>query len=316
MKIDLVHALPRSSSAFGQDGDGFSAAMNMIATEHDVRWLNVHPANADYRDQARHIGEGDVVLVRSDWGWYPDRLAARALVRTNRPSALLIAGSSPPPPRRQQLRYDALFFETPWYQRFIPHHPYARQAFGVDTSIMFDRGQSRDIDYLFVGRLASFKRPLRLLTKQGRRVAVGDFASAPVDVVDKLVADGVELIDHVSQEELADLYNRAHVVFVPCVLQGGGERAIVEGRACGCEVEISDDNPKLASLLAGPISSHREYARIIEGSLQDIVENRTSSISEKIRGYVEFESHIQVDKVRRLPQTIRIRRANRLNAGG
>lgn len=311
MRINVVHALPRTSSAFGKDEDGFSAAMRVLADRHDVRWVNVHPANPDHRKQRSLICDADVVLVRSDWGWYPDRAAAAALARTARPCALLIAGSSRPPTLRQQLRYDALLFETPWYAQFVTEHPFAVRAFGIDTDVMRDLGRSRDIDHLFVGRLASFKRPLRLLDKLGRRVAVGDFASAPEQVVRSLTDDGVELIDHVSQEELAQLYNRSRSVFVPCELQGGGERAVLEGRACGCSVEIADDNPKLASLLDLPLNSQHDYAREIERTLAAVLAGRRIGLRERGSGYLAFEAAVIADKLRRAPQTLEIRWQNR-----
>lgn len=311
MRINVVHALPRTSSAFGKDEDGFSAAMRVLADRHDVRWLNVHPANPDHRKQRSLICDADVVLVRSDWGWYPDRAAAAALARTARPCALLIAGSSRPPTLRQQMRYDALLFETPWYAQFVTEHPFAVGAFGIDTDVMRDLGRSRDIDHLFVGRLASFKRPLRLLDKPGQRVAVGDFASASEEIKRRLTDSGVELIDHVSQEELAQLYNRSRSVFVPCELQGGGERAVLEGRACGCAVEIADDNPKLASLLDAPVRSHRDYAREIERTLEAVLAGCRVAAPVKRAGYLAYEAAVAVDKVRRAPQTVRIRWRNR-----
>lgn len=307
VRIQVVHALPRVSSAFGQDHDGFSAAIEVIGQRHDVDWVNVHPANPDDREQRSRLGSADFVLVRSDWGWYPDAIAGPILARGAVPCGLLIAGSHPPPSPTQALRYDVLFYESPWYAQFLPSRPTALCGIGVDARVMVDQGLERDIDWLMVGRLAEFKRPLRLLEKTGRRVVVGDLATADPAIRHALAADGVELLDHRGQPELAVLYNRAKRVLVPCELQGGGERAVLEGRACGCEIEIAADNPKLASLVSGALMTHTEYAGVLlEGIDEAVSGNRTTS-EEKRRGERERRISVLRDKARRLPNTIRIR---------
>ena len=58
---------------------------------------------------------------------------------------------------------------------------------------------------------------------------------------------------------LADLYRRTRVVVVPSQLQGGGERAVLEARRCGCEVHVFADNSKLEGLLKGPVPGAAEY---------------------------------------------------------
>lgn len=310
MKINIVHALPRMSSAFGKDNDGFSAAMEMVGRAHEVEWLNVHPANEDHREQLRRIGDADFVLVRSDWGWYPDAAAARPLAVSGVPCGLIVAGSHPPATQLQALRYDVVLYETPWYSQFVQSHPFAVQAFGIDVSAMQPLGMERDIDWMFVGRLARFKRPERLLGKAGRRVVIGDLATADPELSAALRADGVELLDHMSQEELACYYNRARRVLVPCELQGGGERAVLEARQCGCEVEVADDNPKLASLLEGPVPTHLDYAERLLETFDDVMNGRRIDVRLKRLGYLERLGYVTADKARRAPRTVRIRLVN------
>ena len=50
------------------------------------------------------------------------------------------------------------------------------------------------------------------------------------------------------------------MVFIPSTDYGGGERAIWEAKACGCEVECADDNDKLKELISKPYKSHIDYA--------------------------------------------------------
>lgn len=310
MRINLVHAIPSVSSAFGQDFDGFSAAIDEVAKHHQVRWLNVHPYNDDWRENRRLVADADFVLVRSDWGWYPDALAAPLLTRSGVPAGLVIAGSSRPQSLRQSLRYDVLFYETPWYEQFVGDHPLAIEAFGIDTRVMRDTGTARDIDWLFVGRLAAFKRPERLLAKSGRRVIVGDLSSASESTRHRFRAHGIELVDHVQPAQLAQLYNRSHHALVPCTLQGGGERAVLEARACGCRVEIADDNPKLATLLDSPIRSHEDYAQLLLRGIDQVMNGLRTTPRAKRAGEFERSTQMLVDKARRAPETLQIRWRN------
>lgn len=308
-----MHALPMTSSAYSQDEDGFTAAMRVISHRHDVTWINLHPANNGWKTNLRRIANADFVLVRSDWGWYPDALSSARLVASGVPSGLLIAGSHPPPSKWEALRFDVLFYETPWYEQFLPPRPKAFGGLGIDTSLMHDHGIERDVDWLFVGRLADFKRPLRILDKSGSRVVIGDLSSAPETTVRALRAGGVEVIDHVTQEELATWYNRSANVLVPCELQGGGERSVLEARACRCAVEIADDNPKLESLLATPIIDHEQYAEIITAGVNHALEGSDVSRLEKVRGEAVRLSRFYAGKVRRAPQTVRLRVRNRFS---
>lgn len=316
MRINLVHAIPSVSSAYGQDFDGFSAAIEALSAQHDVEWLNVHPHNPDWKVNLTKVTDADFVLVRSDWGWYPDALAASRLARSGVPCGLVIAGSSRPQSLRQSLRYDVLFYETPWYEQFVHQHPFAVEAFGIDTRVMHATDTKRDIDWLFVGRLASFKRPERLLAKSGRRVIIGDLSSATEATKRRYLAHGIKLVDHVLPEELAAFYNRSHNVLVPCVLQGGGERAVLEGRACGCQVEIAADNPKLETLLRAPIPSHDKYAADLLAGISEVTRGRRTTHRHKLVGEAERSTAVLVDKVRRAPQTVQIRWQNRRRLNG
>ena len=315
MRINVVHAVPATSSAFGIADDGFTAAMEIVAQHHEVRWLNIHPYNSDHREQERLIPDADFVLVRSDWLWLPTQAADHALRGNPMPVGLLIAGSTLPPPPDQMRRFDVLFYETPWYAQFVGGHPYAVQAFGVDTRVMIDQHRAtRTYDWVMVGRLASFKRPERLLGKKGRRLAmsIGTGVTGGLAMANK--SEFVEVSDQRTHAELADLYNDSRGVFVPCELQGGGERAVLEGRACGCAIEIADDNPKLASLLECPIWSHEEYATKLVSAIEAVVAGRRIPSAEKLAGQRARHRAVILDKARLAPSTIWIRTRDALSA--
>jgi glycosyltransferase involved in cell wall biosynthesis len=193
----------------------------------------------------------------------------------------------------------------------VAEHPFAVKAFGVDTRAMRDQSRPhRSLDWLMVGRLAEFKRPERLMTKQGRRLAIGDLSSADPALVARLKSDGIEVRDFVPYTQLADFYNDAAAVLVPCTLQGGGERAVQEARACGCHVQIADDNPKLASLLAEPVADHLEYSHHLSTAIEEVVAGRRIDEATKVEGQRRARWDLWSDKVRRTPSTVRTRTAS------
>lgn len=316
MRVNVVYAMPKTSQAYGDDADGFTAAMEIVQAQHDVRFLNVHPYTDDAEKQAEQIPNADIILVRSDWKWIPARVADKCLMGSDKPVGLFIAGSTMPPSLKRMLRYDCLIYETPWYAQFVQDHPFAIQAFGVDTRYMFNHGippKDRAYDWLFIGRLAPFKRPEALLEKTGRRAVYGDLSvGRPIE--QQLRGDGVEVGGFITYPKLAEVYNDSRSVLVPCELQGGGERAVLEGRACGCHVEVATDNPKLQSLMQSPIWSHEEYADKILGALQQLSEGRLIPRKEKIAAQRAQRRWVLRDKVRRTHSTLRIRTESVLDA--
>ncbi|GGH62919.1 hypothetical protein [Rothia aerolata] len=314
MKINLLYAIPPQSDIYGAYHDGFTAAMEIVAQRHEVTWLNVHPYEPGYAENIKRIKDADLVLVKSDWGWLPAQAADRALLGSSLPVALLIAGSNKPQPSALARRYDAIVYETPWYENYLKdcHHPFALQAFGVDTRYMNtkDRAENPNIDYVMVGRPAAFKRPERLLEKEGRRLLAGDISAASPELMQKFADAGIEVVKHVHYEELAKIYKRAATVFTPTTLQGGGERAVMEGMACGCQVEISPDNPKLQSLIDMGVQSHEDYAKALLSMIQELEGGRLVSNRDKCMGQVLNQVMILKAKGKRLPNTLKIRGKN------
>ena len=61
-------------------------------------------------------------------------------------------------------------------------------------------------------------------------------------------------------------------MYIPSTVQGGGERAVLEAKACGVVVRVEEDNPKLKELAAlvdvpGPM----KYADGLHRALQSIL---------------------------------------------
>lgn len=228
----------------------------------------------------------DLVLVKSNWDWHVDRWARRWLSNVHVGIVLAIAGVTAPPSRDAMLFYDALLYETEWYRPQLEEHPIIQRAFGVNTAVMklnpfdsLDTARNEDgtpsidpdarlWDVIFVGGLCELKRPLRLLDKaeQGLSVlAVGTPACPPI--VEALRRGGVTVLPRqLPYSELAALYRLSRSAYIPAPIHGGGERAVLEARACGLEVEVEADNPKLRELVEGPVFDEYDYARgIAEG---------------------------------------------------
>jgi hypothetical protein len=139
------------------------------------------------------------------------------------------------------------------------------KAFGINTDIFFKTNfGDRPIDFLGVGAFAKWKRWDKMTHKKGNRLVVGEIQQFnPIEsmtIVGHLIACGVGVIPNVDPETLAKFYNLAKTVYLPAAVFGGGERAVLEARSCGCNVEVEDDNPKLKELLTCPISNSQDYA--------------------------------------------------------
>lgn len=262
MIINVAFAIPPTSVKFTHWHDGFTEAMGLLADRYEVRWLNVHPLAPQMKKARRQLFDCDFLLVKSNFGWIPDMAYIREAAKRNvlPRTGLMISGSNPPRPGDIG-RFDVLFYETTWMAPFVAEHPLTRRAFGIDTDTMHPPPEEidRQIDWLMVGRPASFKHPERLMERTGRRLLIGEIAGA-VEAVDRLQVAGVEVRDFVAYSELAEIYRQTRVLLIAADLHGGGERAIWEARSCGCEVELLSDNPKLQIILDEPVLSHVDYA--------------------------------------------------------
>jgi hypothetical protein len=265
--VNLAYAIPAGSRKATRWRDGFTAAIELLGSRFDVRWLNIHPTAPDQDSSLERLPDCDVLLVNSNWRWIVDRLVRRRLGRSRPPLALKIAGVGDPPRRRPMRFYDVLFYETPWYEPRIARHPRRIHAFGVDTRVMRPQpGIERDVDWLSVGALKPYKRHDLVTERPGRRVVIGDRVGADAATVSALERNGVELHDFGSYEELAGWYRRSRNVLVGATTEGGGERALFEARACGAQVHTPGDNPKLEQLRDAPLWDHHYFAsRLAEG---------------------------------------------------
>ncbi len=241
--------------------DGLWAALQILKRSFDVEMFNMQEAVFPSRDPR------DFVL---GWGAFGSPVDKVIRKWPNSKVGLCIGGATPPVNEKE---YDVLFYETHWYKQQF-EHPRAVHAFGVNTDIYkpdeaLKYGINSPVfDYLSVGSFSYWKRHSNILNKTGNRMVVGQIQKnnlpESMDIIANLVVGGVGVMDMVEPKKLMSLYNLASTVYVPAEIMGGGERAVLEARACGRHVEISEDNPKLLELLTCPVWDHHYYAHQLE----------------------------------------------------
>lgn len=247
--------------------DGLWAALNLL----EKRGVEITKVNLfekpDFVDLTPTNNEQWFVL---GWGAFNSKVD-QVLQAPNRflgmKKGLCIAGNSFPP--IGQDKYDVLFYETEWYLPQIQHHKNVFRAFGINSDIYQPIVDSVPIwDWTTVGAFALWKRQSLLKNKGGYRLAIGEIQKGnmqeSIDIIGDLILDGVAISDMVDPEVLARIYNSSERIYIPADINGGGERAVLEARACGKQVVVEEDNPKLKELTTwterGRVPDHFWYA--------------------------------------------------------
>ena len=151
-------------------------------------------------------------------------------------------------------------------------------AFGVNTDIYKPIDLPIVWDVLSVGAFARWKRQVNLLNLKGNRLVVGEIQKEnmgeSLDIIGLLLQGGVGIMDMVPPETLNLIYNLSSYVYIPADIVGGGERSVLEARACGKTVVVEPDNPKLKELCYSEIFDHNYYATQLLKGIER--ENRSS----------------------------------------
>ena len=230
--------------------DGLFEAINLLKYDRFNIGSNT-PNFADY----------DFILGHGAFGSRVDLL----LQTLPNKKGLCIAGNATP---QNTNAYDVLFYETDWVKDFLNLQGNLVHAFGINTRLFNDTDSTlyryRSIDYLSVGAFASWKRHEKIIQQKGNRVCIGeiqkDNKEESMEIIQTLLSQGVGVIPQVDSENLARYYQSSKTVYVPANIYGGGERALLEARSCGCLIVIENDNPKLKELLNCPIWGEDYYA--------------------------------------------------------
>jgi hypothetical protein len=202
------------------------------------------------------------------------------------PMGLCIGGNAFPV--RHDDSYDVLFYETTWFAPQVSWHKNAIRAFGINSEIFFphllsdfDDAVLREsyilYDFISAGSFSNWKRHDKIIDKEGNRLCVGQIQShneaESMNIIYKLIANGIAVSGQIEAWELALIFNLTKTVYVPASIIGGGERVTWEAKACGCEVKVEPDNPKLQSLLDEKVLNEWDYSKQLKkGILQCLKE--------------------------------------------
>lgn len=251
--------------------DGLWAALKLLENDMDIYYWNM----ALEPKLPIPIDGFDFVL-----GWSSfDGEIAHLMRNLKQPHGLCIGGYMFEP--HNIGHFSVLFYETEWYaDAELKHrHPNCIHAFGVNTDIFWDHDalppgniRPKIYDYLTIGSFSAWKRQLYLLQKEGNRMAVGYIQEGNMDesfdIISQLLVYGCGVQGEVAPEILAKMINASKTVYIPATISGGGERSVLEARACGIPVEIEDDNPKLKELLTSPVWNHKYYYQQLKKGIE------------------------------------------------
>lgn len=249
--------------------DGLIASINSLYMKGTglVHWYNI---SKDNLPDTLNIDDFDFILGWGAFGSKADRFISNLVCRGKK--GLCLAGNATPVP--SFIPYDVIFYETEWVRNHYLKDVKCRliHAFGYNEYVYKDLNIERDVDYLGVGSFSLWKRWEKMLSKKGVRRVIGEMQKgnpAESEVIwSKLEENGILCKDMIPANELNLEYNRAKTVYIPANIIGGGERAILEARACGCKVEVEPDNPKLKELLTCPLWDTNYYTdQLIKGIL-------------------------------------------------
>lgn len=275
-RIAILFSIPPNSKKINSWHDGFTAAVELLSNDFKIDWINVSENDFFNKYNAESLNNYDFVLTKSVWRDKIDLFLRQNSNKITTPIGMMISGSLRKPILKEMKFYDTVWYETNWYytNKKINRHQNAHHGFGIDTSIMnIDNSIKKIYDWILVGAPKKYKRVHHLIPKKGNKLFIGDLTNNDKYTKKTLLSltkNGIELKDFVSYSELAFLYNSSKSCLVPTKLHGGGERSVLEARACGIPVEIRDDNPKLKELLTSDIWDHVYYFKQLKKGIQSI----------------------------------------------
>lgn len=250
--IAIVYYIPKSNpEKYNNWEDGFTKAIDLLAKEFKIVWFNLE----DEYPKVEELNKYDLIIAKSCWNWIVDDYI-KSLKGLTSLRGIAVSCSKAPKLKNDIWNYDIIWYEMEDYKKLIYDHPNIHQAFGINTNKFYPQNLEKKIDVLSIGMLEPYKRFDKLNNKKGEvKIIIGDKNSNNAEKVISSLDPNIEIINYTSQEKLAEYINMSKLVYIPASFQGGGERAVLEAKACGVEVEVEKDNTKLIKLL----HSEKEY---------------------------------------------------------
>ncbi len=234
--------------------DGLWWSINELSKKEDVTWLNLA-----FPYEGIDTSNFDFVL---GWGAFgsPADLFLQGMI--GKKKGLCLGGNATPVPI-YAVNYDVIFYETDWIRKNYLKDVKTKlvKAFGVNTEIFYEYPSDIIWDYLSVGSFSYWKHHEKMKDKIGNCLCIGEVQKdnlvESMDIISDLVMNDIAVSGMVSPEKLNLIYNMSKNVYIPADINGGGERAVLEARSCGCNVEV--ENEKLKELLECDLPNEKDY---------------------------------------------------------
>lgn len=244
--------------------DGLWAALRVLDKKYDIDRRNIRLG-----EKLPQI-DSEYILV---WGalnsWQVAEVAKLPI-----PKGICVAGGPVVHPVVHD--YDDVYVETRWHAReFRRIGTKTMLAFGTNTDLFNPiEGQQKIFRAIYPAAFAKWKRHnifARKYKKQGLAVGYMQPGGVEPECLGVCVENHVAVLPRVTPEVLVWLYNMSRRVHITADLWGGGERAVLEGLACGIDVEVEQDNPKLLELLEEQrksLDTHNDYACALNNGIE------------------------------------------------
>ncbi|WP_010137034.1 acetyltransferase (isoleucine patch superfamily)-like protein [Ochrovirga pacifica] len=276
-KVAIVYYIPKTNtSKYKNWSDGFTKSIALIKEDFDFSWINIENG----MPSCEELNSFDFILAKCCWDSKID-IYLRSLKKITKPVGIAISCSTFPKNKKNYHFYKVLWYETFWYGKQLPKHPCKIHAFGIDSSVYQNKQTEKKIDVLSIGTVTSYKRPEKIIELKGaKKIIIGDTtASDSEKIIKNLHKHNIEVRNFVSPVELTELINQSRLVYIPCKLNGGGERALLEARSCATHVKIEPDNPKLYELTQSPIWDEFYYAQQLRLGIEKILQLNQDSVA-------------------------------------
>lgn len=148
---------------------------------------------------------------------------------------------------------------------------------GTNTALFRPLGLEKKWDVIFPAAYAVWKRHSLLIdwvraeNKPLKVLVVGHKQKVETECYEICEKEGFDVLDQVTPEELAVLYNQSKQCWIPTEVIGGSEKTVLEALACGLKVRVAEDNERLQEILIQPCYSHYYYAQKIESLISSLI---------------------------------------------
>lgn len=241
--------------------DGLWWSINEMSKTHDVTWLNLALPYEGVTTQ-----DYDFVLGWGAFGSPADKFLQGMI---GLPKGLCLGGNVVPVPVYAS-NYQIIFYETDWVkENYLKGLNNLVKAFGVNTAIFKPLKLEKIWDYLSVGSFSYWKHLEKMKGKLGLRLCIGEVQKdnlvESMDIISDLITNDIAVSGMIGPEKLNLIYNLSKTVYVPADINGGGERTVLEARACGCKVEV--ENPKLKELTKCDLPNENVYFNCLTSAI-------------------------------------------------